>query len=135
MSIKSTEAAPVEPLLGTKAVAYVTRKVHVMVRNRGCKTQLVMMRVVGERHGHGCAFGVEINVASPTVVGETIPLLPTRVAAEQVSRVDGGGEERKNMFLVIWMSDLLRQLGARNMKKVVALCASVDPSRDLEPAT
>lgn len=91
--------------------------------------------MVGERHGHGCAFGVEINVASPTIVRETIPLLPTRVAAEQVSRVDGGGEERKNMVVVVWMSDLLRHLGARNMEKVAALCAGVDPSRDPEPAT
>lgn len=39
------------------------------------------------------------------------------------------------MVLVIWMSDLLRHLGTRNMKKVVALCAKVDPSRDLELAT
>lgn len=90
MSIKSTEVAPIEPLLGTKVVAYVTRKAHVRVRNKGCQIQLVMMRLVGEHQGHGRTFGMDINVASSTIVRETISLLPTRITVEQVSRVHGG---------------------------------------------
>ena len=82
MSIKSTEVAPIEPLLGTKVVAHVTRKAHVRVRSKGCKIQLVMMRLVGEHQGHCRTCGMDINVASSTMVRETISLLPTRITVE-----------------------------------------------------
>jgi hypothetical protein len=42
----------------------------------------VMMRLVGEHQGHGRTCGMDINVASSTMVRETISLLPTRITVE-----------------------------------------------------